>query len=82
MRANHIPQTERIQNKINKLKAHLFDDWRPYGRGNPYYYCLHCEQSRPYVSIEGHRKGCPMIGWEKDVEYYTNLLNKLKEETK
>lgn len=29
-----------------------------YGGSNPYSYCSSCEQSEPYISIDGHHDDC------------------------
>lgn len=44
------------------------------GGGNPYWKCNGCGQTDPQVSIEGHRKGCPLEGYRAEIRHYKKLL--------
>lgn len=45
-----------------------------YGKGNPYRHCATCNRSMIEVSYSGHYKGCEYAGIEKEIAYYTKLL--------
>ena len=79
MKSNNIPRKQRLAARIGKLELKL-DCMVPIRRGNPYKQCRHCRQSAPYLSIEGHKKGCSVPGWERELRYYKVLLEEEKQE--
>lgn len=75
MKANHIPQIERIKNRIYGLEIRKDAARRPARGSNPYWSCKHCGIYDPQLSIDGeHYKGCPMVGIDKQINYFKNLL--------
>ena len=79
MKANHIPQAERIKNRINGLLVRQDAARRPARGGNPYWSCRECGIYDPQLSINGaHYKGCPVQGLDKQIEYFKNLLTTAK----
>lgn len=74
MRANHRPRAERLRARIYNLEIKLANPTSPMGGGNPYWKCNGCGQTDPQVSIEGHRKGCPLEGYRAEIRHYKKLL--------
>lgn len=88
MMTNHIPVTERLRHRIANLYGKIEQARGPSPRtGNPYYCCKICGIHDPEISIRGgaHFNGCPIPGFEKQIEYYKRLLkdcvSKQKERT-
>ncbi len=79
MKNNHTSRKVRIEERILSLKNKIDGIWEPYGDGNPYNYCKHCRQSQPYVSFQGHHKGCDVLVIEAEIQGWERLLN--QEET-
>jgi len=81
MRQNHIPQTERLKQRINCLQLRQDKARRPARGGNPYWSCRECGIYDPQLSINGgrHHKGCPVQGLDKQIEYYENLLKSVQQ---
>lgn len=75
MKANNIPRTERLKNRINKLKGKLCDQWQPNVGGNPYPVCKDCHQTNVQVSMSGHGWGCKVKGLENELRHYQSLLD-------
>jgi hypothetical protein len=75
MKANQIPRSERLQQRVCKLEERL-ENSRTQKRGNPYMYCKHCGIHDPelYVPNGRHRKGCPLQGVEAQINYWKGLL--------
>lgn len=79
MKKNHRSQSERITDHILLLQSRIEQAYKPYGRGNPYWYCSGCNKSQIDISIDGkHHKGCTVAGTEKEIEYYERLLKTIK----
>ena len=75
MKANHVPRSERLKNRIQKLRQKLPNDgWGKFGRGNPYQRCLGCDKAEPEISISGHGSGCSVEGVRSEIRYYESLL--------
>lgn len=74
MRANHIPLTTRLRNRVAKLAARLEDPWH-----NPdgafYDQCRHCGRDCIGVSMRGHFARCPVPSWEGELTYYQRMLD-------
>jgi len=60
MKNNNKPRILRLINNKNRLQYKLDRECeeKPYGGGNPYYYCASCERSMIEVSYAGHYSGC------------------------
>jgi len=74
MKTNHIPVQVRLKNRIAKLYAALGDETEPIGKPNPYHRCSGCKRSIPDISINGHFKGCRVVGIKKEIAYYKALM--------
>jgi hypothetical protein len=75
LKANHIPQKERILHRIRNLQSKLPNDgWGTFGGGNPYRKCLGCGRAEPQISYDNHGKGCIMGGIRNEIRYYRSLL--------
>jgi hypothetical protein len=48
---------------------------KPYGGGNPYYYCKYCERSMIEVSYDGHYKNCKYEESKKELISNTESIN-------
>lgn len=78
MKANSIPCSIRLQNRIAKLQSR-YDNSRDCERGNPYYFCKFCGIHDPELSIRWkHFRGCEYQDQLKEIEYYKSLLVKKK----
>jgi hypothetical protein len=75
MKKNNIPRRDRVLNRVDNLRIKLVQyEPKPYGKGNPYYYCSGCNRSMVEVSYAGHYKGCPVVGIENEIKYYLSIL--------
>lgn len=74
MKANRIPQKDRLQTRINLLYVREERAWVKFGDGNPYLKCRHCGVSNVQETIDGHHTGCPIKGIYKEIEHYKKLL--------
>jgi hypothetical protein len=75
VRANHVPAADRLARRIGRLQAKI--RWGGYWvrrAGNPYGFCPGCGRTVVEVSVEGHRKGCPVRGVEREIAHYERLL--------
>lgn len=73
MRANNVPRSTRLENRILKLECRLEDCWsREDGRF--YDFCKHCDRDRISVNMYGHHKGCFLRGVPNEILYYRHLL--------
>lgn len=82
MKANHIPVTERLRNRICKLGVRLEGAHiKSPNKGNPYWCCAECGIHDPSLYVEGgrHHHGCPIQGLDKQIEYYKRLLSEALE---
>lgn len=80
MKANHVPVTDRLERRIQKLFQAEDDCWVKYGGGNPYRFCRHCLVSNVDETVKGHRVGCRFRGFEKQVAHFKRLLAEAKGE--
>ena len=76
MKANHIPRAKRLKNRIIGLKMRKDAARRPARGTNPYWSCKHCGIYDPQLFVHGgeHHKGCPMVGIDKQIQYFELLL--------
>lgn len=77
---HRIPAGKRLYQRIVALEMKV-GLREPIGDGNPYYRCVYCHQSEPYIDIEGHREGCLEIGYLKEITHYRKLLKEVIERT-
>ena len=74
MRANHISTSERLKQRIQKLKNKYEGMWLE-NPPSPYPLCASCDMTNVEVSIrDGHRSWCEYSGLEKEIEQYEKLL--------
>jgi len=74
MKKNNTSVEIRLKNRITKLQMKICPETVPIGYTNPYHMCRGCGQSVPYISIEGHRKGCYIVGIKNEIKHYEKLL--------
>lgn len=74
MRRNTIPTTTRLERRIQKLQSKIDPETVSIGGTNPYYKCVGCGKSVPGISVDGHFKGCAVVGIQNEIKYYQKLL--------
>lgn len=75
MKSNHVPVTERLQTRIDKLYAKIqYGDY--WTRKRFYPQCMHCGITNISCNMNdgGHYPGCPIPGLIKEIKYYESLL--------
>jgi hypothetical protein len=76
MHKTNTPRNERLSRRICNLHTKLYAlEPKPYGRGNPYYYCGACGRSMVEVSYVGHYKGCRYVGLKNEIKYYRSIMS-------
>jgi hypothetical protein len=73
VKANRIPRSERLLNRIRKLEVRLDDCWTK-EEGRFYAFCKYCERDLISVNMYGHHKGCCLRGTPNEILYYKHLL--------
>lgn len=76
MKANRIPVTTRLRNRISRLEYLEDSIWVKSSRGNPYLKCKGCEIHQPQYSINNdrHYTGCQYQGLTAEIRHYKWLL--------
>lgn len=75
MKKNHIPQRERLRQRISGLELRQESFRRPARGSNPYWSCKGCGIYDPELSIQGrHYDKCPAQGLDLQIQHFKKLL--------
>lgn len=77
MKSNHVPANQRIRARIAKLEIRQEACWLK-TRRRFYQFCRYCDLDVISVNMNGHARGCPIKGLDKQVAYYKGLLQRVE----